>query len=172
MTFRIVQIDNSRLSEFDNISISFEVRSVYEVINDNERIELIERPLLTPYVKDYDQLNSDSSHSWSKMDTTGWGIFLALDETQNERSIGGVIVAMPECVLWDLRVAPSHRRLGVGRALFKHAVEWAKQQGKTTCMSIETQNTNVSACRFYAAMGAKLCDIDRKIDNINSFDIC
>ncbi|CAF4857108.1 unnamed protein product, partial [Rotaria magnacalcarata] len=29
-------------------------------------------------------------------------------------------------------------------------------------MSIETQNTNVSACRFYAAMGARLGDIDRK----------
>jgi streptothricin acetyltransferase len=161
MAFRIIQIDDSRLHEFDDIAISFEVRSFYEVINDNERIELIEQPLLKPYVKDYDQLNSNSSHSWSNMESTNWGIFLAIDDTQNERPVGGAIVIMPECALWDLRVVPSHRRLGVGRALLKHAIEWAKQQGRTTRMSIETQNTNVSACRFYAAMGAKLGDIDR-----------
>jgi GNAT superfamily N-acetyltransferase len=161
MTFRIVQVDNSRLSEFDNLPISFEVHSVYEVIDDNEQIQLIERPLLTPYVKDYDKLTSNLSHSWSNMDTTDWGIFLALDKTQDDKLVGGAIVAMPECALWDLRIAPSHRRLGVGRALFKHVIEWAKQQGITTRMSIETQNTNVAACQFYAAMGAKLGDIDR-----------
>jgi len=161
MTFRIIQVDNSRLSEFNKIPISFEVHSIYEVIDNNEQIKLIERPLLTSYVKDYDQLNSNLSESWSNMDTTNWRIFLALDETQNDKPVGGAIVTMPECILYDLRVAPSHRRLGVGRALLEHAIQWAKQQGVTTCMSIETQNTNVTACRFYAAMGAKLGDIDR-----------
>ncbi|CAF1519544.1 unnamed protein product [Rotaria magnacalcarata] len=163
MTYHIVQVDNSRLSEFNRISISFEVHSVYDVIDDQEKITLIERPLLTSYVKDYDQLESNSPHSWSSMDTSGWGIFLALDATDNDKPpIGGAIVIMPECTLWDLRVLPTYRHLGVGRALFKHAIEWCKQQRITTCMSIETQNTNVSACRFYAAMGARLGDIDRK----------
>jgi streptothricin acetyltransferase len=161
MKYRIVQVDNSRLSEFDNIPISFEVHSIYEVIDNTEQIELIERPLLTSYVKDYDQLNSNLSDPWFNMDTTSWGIFLALDETQHDKPIGGAIVTMPECALCDLRVAPTHRRLGVGQALFKHAVDWSKQQEITTRMSIETQNTNVSACQFYAAMGAKLGDIDR-----------
>ncbi|CAF0732469.1 unnamed protein product [Adineta steineri] len=163
MTFHIVQVDSSRLSEFSNIPISFEVHSIYDIIDDNnEQIKLIERPLLTSYIKDYDQLlNSDSSHLWSNMDTTDWGIFLALDTTQNDKVIGGAIVEMPQCALCDFRVDPCYRRLGVGKALFKHAVQWAKQQGKTKHMSIETQNTNVSACRFYSAMGAKLGDIDR-----------
>jgi len=161
MTFRIVQVDNSRLSELHNIPISFEVHSIYEVIDDNEQIKLIERPLLNSYIKDYDQLNSNLSNPWSNMDTTNWGIFLALDETQDDKPVGGAIVTMPECVLYDLRVMPSHRRVGIGRALLEHAIQWAKQQGITTRMSIETQNTNVSACRFYAAMGAKLGDIDR-----------
>jgi GNAT superfamily N-acetyltransferase len=158
MAFRIIQVDNSRLSEFKNIPISFEVHSVYDVIDE---IKLIERPLVQSYIKDYDELDSNSSDLWSNMNTSSWGIFLALDETQNSKPIGGAIVTMPECGLYNLRVAPSHRRLGVGRALFKHAVQWTKQQGVTTRMSIETQNTNVSACQFYAAMGAKLGDIDR-----------
>ncbi|UJR31794.1 hypothetical protein I4U23_019271 [Adineta vaga] len=161
MLFRIIQVDHSRLLEFDNISIAFEIHSIYDVIDDNDKIELIERPVNQPYIKDYDQLNIDPSESWSTMDTTNWGIFLALDETQDDKPIGGAIVMMPECALYDLRVAPSHRHSGVGKALFKQAVEWAKQQGKTTRMSIETQNTNVSACLFYVAMGAKLDNIDR-----------
>jgi len=161
MTFRIIQIDNSRLSEFNNIPISFEVHSIYEVIDNYEQIKLIEQPLRTSYVKDYDQLDSNLFDSWSNMDTTSWGIFLALDKSQKDKPVGGAIVIMPECSLHDLRVTPSHRRLGVGRALLEHAIQWAKQQGVTTRMSIETQNTNVSACRFYAAMGAKLGDIDR-----------
>jgi GNAT superfamily N-acetyltransferase len=161
MTFRIIQVDHSRLAELNTIPIAFKVHSIYDVIDDNEQIKLIERPLVTSYIKDYDQLDSNSFESWSNMDTTNWGIFLALDETQNDKPVGGAIVTMPECALTDLRVAPSHRRLGIGRALLEHALRWAKQQGVTTCMSIETQNTNVSACRFYAAMGAKLGDIDR-----------
>jgi GNAT superfamily N-acetyltransferase len=158
MGFCVIQVDKSRLSEFKNIPISFEVHSVYDVIDDNDQIKLIERVLDKSYIKDYDELESNS---WFNMNTSTWGIFLAVDQTQNAKPIGGAIVTMPECALYDLRVAPSHRRLGVGRALFKHAVHWANQQGVTTCMSIETQNINVSACRFYASMGAKLGDIDR-----------
>lgn len=162
MTLHIIQVDNSRLSEFKKIPISFEVRSIYEVIDDDhEQIKLIEQPILNSYIKDYDQLDANLSHPWSNMDTTNWGIFLALDESQDNKPVGGAIVVMPECALEDLRVIPSHRRLGVGRALLKHAIQRAKQQGITNRMSIETQNTNVSACQFYASMGAKLGDIDR-----------
>ena len=159
MTFYTVQVDESRLVEYYNIPISFEVNSIYQVNNDKESIELIEFPLMKSYVKDYDQL---SSNSWMTMDTKNWKIFLAFEENSyDNKSIGGAIVTMPECILLDIRVMPGKRRLGVGRTLLKHVINWAKQQGVKTCMTIETQNTNVSACRFYAAMGAKLMDIDR-----------
>ena len=154
MTFRIVQVDPSRLAEYYQIPIVFEVRSVYDVLEENGSIKLIERVLDEPCTKDYDELESNHC-STMNMDT--WGIFLAVDE----KPIGGAIVTMPDCALYDLRVAPSHRRFGVGRALFEHAFQWAKEQGLTNCMSIETQNTNVNACRFYTAMGANLGDIDR-----------
>lgn len=157
MTVRIVQIDRERLSDYDQIPIAFEVRSIYEVTDDQT---LIERPIHPPYVKDYDQLEAE--RSWSNMDITRWGIFLAFDESRPSQPLGGAMVAMPECALWDLRVAPSCRRSGSGRMLLKHAVDWARQQGNAKRLSIETQNTNVAACRFYAAMGAKLGDIDRK----------
>lgn len=154
MTFRIIQVDHSRLVEYYQISIAFQVRSVYDVIEENGSIKLNERVLEEPYIKDYDALESNYALT---MNTDTWGIFLAIDE----KPIGGAIITMPDCALYDLRVAQSHRRFGVGRALFQHAFQWAKKQNSTTCMSIETQNINVNACRFYAAMGANLGDIDR-----------
>ena len=157
MPFRIIQVDSSRLTDFYQISIAFEVRSIYDVFEKNGSIELVERILDQPYTKDYDALDSNSFELWSKMNTSTWGIFLAIDE----KPIGGAIVTMPDCALYDLRVASAYRRSGVGQDLFQHALQWAKRQELTQCLSIETQNTNVSACRFYAAMGAQLGDIDR-----------
>ncbi len=57
-------------------------------------------------------------------------------------------------VLWDLRVHPDHQRSGVGSALLDRAVEWSRAEGMTQ-LKIETQDTNVAACRFYAARGAR-----------------
>jgi GNAT superfamily N-acetyltransferase len=62
--------------------------------------------------------------------------------------------------LWDIRVDPDYRRLGVGSALLDAAAAWAKGQG-CRLLKIETQNVNVAACRFYRARGAKLGSIDR-----------
>ena len=58
-------------------------------------------------------------------------------------------------VLWDIRVRRECRRLGVGAQLVDRCVEWAQRMGCTR-IKVETQDINVSACRFYAAMGFKL----------------
>ena len=63
-------------------------------------------------------------------------------------------------VLWDLRVQPDLRGNGIGTKLFIHAAEWARQR-KCKYLKIETQNTNVPACRFYARLGARLGGVDR-----------
>jgi len=123
---------------------------------------------VAPYIKDYDQLSS--SLTWTKeFDITNWGIFLAVEAGKN---IGGAAVAwntngvdMLEgrwdlSVLWDIRVEPGLRRGGVGKFLFDHAVAWSRPKGCVQ-MKIEIQNINVTACRFYSAMGAELGDIRR-----------
>ena len=58
-------------------------------------------------------------------------------------------------VLWDIRVAPSSRRCGVGTALFRAAAAWAADKGCRE-LKVETQNINVGACRFYARQGCVL----------------
>lgn len=57
--------------------------------------------------------------------------------------------------VWDIRVAPSHQRQGVGKALFSHTARWARAR-KCRWLNVETQNINVRACKFYAAQGCTL----------------
>jgi GNAT superfamily N-acetyltransferase len=63
-------------------------------------------------------------------------------------------------VLHDMRVAPSHQRRGIGKRLFETVSEWARNEGMRY-LKIETQNTNVPACRFYQKMGARLGGLER-----------
>jgi ribosomal protein S18 acetylase RimI-like enzyme len=63
-------------------------------------------------------------------------------------------------VVWDLRVAPTHRGAGVGRALWRACEQWGRERG-CTALTVETQNVNVAACRFYRAMGCELQRLDR-----------
>ena len=63
-------------------------------------------------------------------------------------------------VLWDIRISPHARRQGVGSALFESVEAWALRHGCRQ-LEIETQNTNVPACRFYERQGCHLRAIDR-----------
>ena len=57
--------------------------------------------------------------------------------------------------LWDIRVSPNARRQGVGSALFERVEAWAGLHGCRQ-LRIETQNTNVQACRVYERQGCQL----------------
>ena len=167
---KIIEIPSSRLDEYARIPIFFQVKSIFEILLINNGlggIKLKERNVAT-YEKDYDSYGSPLS--WSvEFDLHNWGIFLGIE---NGKAVGGAAVARDTnglhmlegrkdmTVLWDLRVLPEMRRMGIGRKLFEFAVGWSKSKGCTQ-MKIETQNINVNACRFYAAMGAKLGDIRR-----------
>jgi len=65
-------------------------------------------------------------------------------------------------VLWDIRVVPAHRRHGVGAELFKAAETWALER-QCRQLKVETQNVNVTACRFYARRGCVLRAAHRQV---------
>ena len=105
-------------------------------------------------------------HRW---DISRWGLSLAVE---SENDVGGAAVAVATqgmdmlegrsdlAVLWDVRIRPDVRRSGIGSALFDHAVSWARGQGLRQ-LKIETQNVNVTACRFYTSQGCELGLIHR-----------
>lgn len=126
---------------------------------------LVEVPVARPFDKDYDAASGTSPLDWDeRFALERWGLLVA---EIDGRVVGGAAVApaaevMPEhrvaagsAVLWDLRVAPACRRLGVGSALFRASERWAGAHGHRMLV-VETQDVNVAACRFYARMGCRL----------------
>lgn len=156
------------LDEYARISIAFSVTHQFDVDDSSSasgEIKLELRQIETPYVKNYDLIPGNHPTDWpGKFDVTNWGILIArVDGMQ----VGGCVLAhntpgvnMLEsrhdlAVLWDLRVAPEWRGRGVGSALFKESRNWARLRGCRQ-LKIETQNNNVSACRFYQLQGCRL----------------
>lgn len=154
----------SDLADYGRVPIAFEVERVLEltlVAAGLRGLELRERPLATPYTKDYDAIADNAPADWPRrLDVCGWGVLSA--HLDGER-VGGALVApeTPELHwLWDLRVSPALRGRGIGARLFDEACAWARARGCAR-LAVETQNVNVPACRFYAHRGCELGSVRR-----------
>jgi len=158
----------TQLPRLAAIDMRFTIDAVVTVAPDGSGgFALSERPV-RPSVKDYDALPGNHPDDWMRdLDVRGWGLFFALDGDQR---IGGALIAagtaalsltggLDVACLWDLRVAPAHRGQGVGAALLRAAAAWARDRGCVR-MSIETQDNNAAACRFYRRQGCTLERVD------------
>jgi GNAT superfamily N-acetyltransferase len=132
---------------------------------------LVELPVARPFDKDYDAAAGMTPLDWAERYTLErWGVLVA---DVHDRVVGGAAVVpaaevMPEhrsiaasAVLWDLRVAPAWRGLGIGSALFRASERWAGAHGYRVLV-VETQDINVAACRFYARMGCRLLSYEEE----------
>ena len=163
---RLGSIDE--IAAYARIPISFEVTDVFDVVQ-SERgdapFTLSLRRLGVSYLKDYDAIGEEDPTEWPRrFDMSKWGLFAAHIDGQR---VGGAVVAYDTpavdmlegrsdlAVLWDIRVAPSARRRGVGSALFEAAEAWASAR-QCRQVKVETQNINVGACRFYTRHGCVL----------------
>ena len=67
----------------------------------------------------------------------------------------------------DLAVAKKYRGNGVGTKLIQKAVEWAKWKDLPG-ITLETQDANLLACRFYSKAGFQIGGVDTMLyDNLN-----
>lgn len=173
MPISINRIGPDQYSLYNCIPSRFKVTSFFRV----EEVEkglggfrMVEEEVPEPYIKTYGEEKNPVSDWAGQFDISQWGLFVACD---GDRPVGGAAVAIEAAVypmdrfqrddlavLWDLRVAPEQARKGIGTALFRHAADWARNQGYGQ-LGLETQNTNVPACRFYASMGCRLGAIHR-----------
>ena len=171
MTVDITEELMTALPEYARVPIVFIVDRVVDVTErNNGGFVLSERRLDVPYQKDYDALAGEGPLQWGRrFDLSNWQIFTA---RVANRIVGGVAIAFDTpgltmlegrrdlAVLWDIRVSPNVRRQGVGSALFRRAAGWAQRRGCRE-LKIETQNTNVQACRFYERQGCQLRAVHR-----------
>ena len=160
--------------DYARIPIAFETDVVLDCIatggaSGAGAYRLTERPLATTFRKDYDLSAGESPRSWAlRFDVSRWIVFMA---RVGSTPVAGAVVAWNTsgvellegrtdlALLWDLRVAPSHRRHGLGRALLEEVESWAVGRGCRELM-VETQNTNVAACRFYERHGFVLSEVN------------
>lgn len=71
--------------------------------------------------------------------------------------------------LWNLMIDIAYRGQGLGRRLWHRVVEFARD-AEVRAITIETQNTNVPACKFYLRMGCQLTGFNEALysnDNPN-----
>src|SRR5579871_451438 len=160
------------LPEYAQVPISFrvETRLRVELLQGGlGGIALVEEPV-TPYMKNYDAYPGEGPAHWRELwDLSHWGILSAFD---GPRRVGGAAIAWKTKILkeleandalaalWDLRVHPDYRGQGVGHRLFASVLAWTQARSCRRIM-VETQNTNVPACRFYARQGFVLGAIHR-----------
>jgi GNAT superfamily N-acetyltransferase len=172
LPINLLPLSSASLSDYAKIPIAFEVRSIYQV-------RLIDRGLggirlgevaVEPYRKDYDACDEDRPENWlERFDVSNWVLLMILD---GEIPLAGAAIAFdtPEvhmlegrrdlAIVWDIRVCPDQRGNGLGTSLFQAAATWARSKGCTQ-LKVETQNTNVPACKFYARQGCSLGEIHR-----------
>ena len=172
MTIEVTEEPMTALPEYARIPIIFTVDSVLDLTNqdDDPSGGSSERRLEVPYEKDYDAIAGEGPLQWAhRFNLSNWALFMARCKT---RIVGGAAVAFETpgltmlegrrdlAVLWDIRVSPDARRQGVGSALLERVEGWAQLHGCRQ-LKIETQNTNVRACRFYERQGYGLRAIRR-----------
>jgi len=175
MSVTIKEINADQLALYDGIPSWFEVKSMFrvEVIAAGlGGFRLVEEEVVEPFIRDYNSHHEDNPTRWvSHFDVSRWGIFLATDD--EGQHVGGATVAIDApvypmdrfqrqdlAVLWDLRVHPEHRKQGIGSQLFRYAVDWAWSKGYGQ-LGMETDSSNVAACRFYARQRCELGAIHR-----------
>ncbi len=157
------------LAGYARVPIAFMVEKVLDVRETESCPVLSERKIAVPYVKDFDR--DEHPTTWSaRFDLSKWGLLAAV---AGEQRVGGAIIAVDTpgvamldgrtdlAVLWDIRVLSGARRKGIGSALFREVEQWARARNCRE-VRIETQNTNVTACRFYQRQGCALEAVNRR----------
>ena len=167
MIVHVAEERSTSLREYARIPIAFEVREILEVgesasSRGSNRVVLTPRPFEAPYVKDYDV--DGGPEAWeARFDLSQWRFFVA--RVSGERVGGAAVVFRAPgmdmlrdrtdvAILWDIRVAPTARRHGVGAALMGSVEAWSAAHG-ARWLEVETQNINVSRMPILRATGLR-----------------
>ena len=165
------KVDRTYFPQYDMIPMFVHISSYYKIEKINRGLDgfnLIETPV-EPYIKDFCTEHDANVARWEKSwDISNWAFFMAFD---GGRPVGGATVASRTkgvnllygrddlASLWDIRVDNEYKRQGIGQALFDMIIQWSREQSLIQ-ISIECQNNNVPACKFYQKQGAVLSAIN------------
>ncbi|MFE1628904.1 GNAT family N-acetyltransferase [Brevibacillus reuszeri] len=125
---------------------------------ENEIWTYTEEIFTEPYYKEYEDEEIDISY----IDEPDKAVFLYYDD---KNCVGQIKL----CINWngyalieDIAVAKDWRQKGIGTILLQKAIEWAIQNNLAGVM-LETQDVNISACRFYAKNNFVIGGVDNML---------
>lgn len=165
----VKEVDKSFLELYDKVAMNVNVNSEYKVerINNGLGGFILKEVQVEPYIKDLSSYEHATGYE-NEFDITNWRFYMAFD---GDIPVGAMTVAgkteglnmlygrKDACVLWDIRIADTYKRKGIGQKLLDMGILDAKRDGYRQ-MIIECQNNNVQACKFYQKQGAVLSKID------------
>ncbi|MBX3081443.1 MAG: GNAT family N-acetyltransferase [Anaerolineae bacterium] len=177
-TIEIRALTEADIEKLPSIRPTYKSNSILAVEHQGEGItrgwQLTERPLQQPFDKgtlyDFDEENQANIRER----------LLHPDDTyQRVADYEGLLVGLLDVEIhywnntlfvWNLMVDLDYRNNGIGRRLWHRARDFAKQIGVRAIM-IETQNTNVAACRFYERMGCQIVGLNEALyDNAEGIE--
>ncbi len=164
ITLRELQAED--IPNLSQIRPTYKSKSILHIERSGEGLEvgwhLTEQPLEIPFDKgsryDFDEFMQDAiAERFARPDDS----YQRVAEYRG-KLIGFVDVELQDwnntATLWNLMIDLDYRGQGLGRRLWHRAVDFARQC-EVRAILIETQNTNVAACKFYARMGCQLCGV-------------
>jgi ribosomal protein S18 acetylase RimI-like enzyme len=162
--------DHLSLSEYALIAAAFDVReAVDRVPTGRAAMPLPRRVVHRAFRKDYDAIPGNGPAGWRRRFAVDRAYFMGAYD--HGRRVGGAVAIVEpsdvmrlggeprSALLWDIRVAPSARRNGIGRMLLA-AAEAAAQAAGCNGIVAETQDINVAACQLYAHAGYIIARVD------------
>ena len=156
MNYKIIRSDKSKLSLLPHPQEPIDVIGRLLPKYDGHKWDLSEVLLDTPIQITYPDVTFDPMEY---VDNPDQAAFLAI---QGNKCIGSIRV----CARWqnnafidDLAIDREHRGHGVGTMLMDEAVRWGQEKGLYG-VSVETQDWNLLACRFYLKYGYRLGGLD------------
>jgi len=122
MSIVVIEEPVTVLGEYASIPIAFEVRDVFDVVEEaSGHVRLEAHQIPVSYMKDYDGLGESPMRWAERFDLSNWAFFSAFTGAQ---CVGRAAIARDTptlemlegrqdlALLWDIRVAPSARVMG------------------------------------------------------------
>lgn len=109
-------------------------------------------------------------------DQLDWGLYIDREDKalllayKNSDCIGQIRIIKDSnrfCYIENIAMKKEFRGHGIGKLLLTKAEEWAKQRNLIG-MSLEAQDDNLGACRFYVKQGFVLGGVDTMKQSYNS----
>ncbi|MCQ6562853.1 GNAT family N-acetyltransferase [Paenibacillus mendelii] len=141
----IIKMTHSTMKDYNNPNEGYLVTGRIIPKYENEKWTYTEEIFPEHYFKQYENDEIDISY----IDGKGKAIYLFYDDNICIARIKLRSNWNGFALIEDIEVARSHRQKGIGGELLKKAAEWARQNNLIG-LTLETQDVNISACRFYA----------------------